>query len=481
MSEIERYLHRQDRGALISLIVDHAQRDAAFCRELEALACGRRGSQQQSACDILQQLTAQVQEYVKNKDDKADSRAELEHLERHLVKAIEHMINFDTAADIRSFIEYVFKEVEAKHDALLIYKFCQQPIANFRRRLLELHLRACQLAPPVPRRLAETLFDWVFYVEADCFVDAPKRYSNLLKEEGLLQLQVLLEEHWHDIMAKGGRVYRAEYTALQKRILSMMEHTAALTKRFDLLHEIHAGKKQDVLDIIHLCQFYERIGQLSTAIRLAEEYLHMYPADESLLGSFLVKHYPHVGRVEEGLALLKRIFANSSVLPFTFERVKEYCLTWLPDRWPSCRQECIAIAREARERKPLCQSVYGTNTKPNTSLLEIYISEQEYDLAWQEVEAGFTTSELSLELAKLSWRRFPDTATARIEAEMRQCIERKGEKNYRAACEHLALLEEIYRNTGRTEVFSELVRDIRRANGLKTLLLSMMDHNGWGD
>ncbi|MHB9028680.1 MAG: SWIM zinc finger family protein [Candidatus Latescibacterota bacterium] len=96
------------------------------------------------------------------------------------------------------------------------------------RSTLELHHRACELAPPDPETLARKIFEWDMSNDFELFENLTEMYADLLGEKGRAVYRRLAQEEWDTISATkpGKDRSSSESDGRRYRITSIMESFA---------------------------------------------------------------------------------------------------------------------------------------------------------------------------------------------------------------------------------------------------------------
>ena len=75
-------------------------------------------------------------------------------------------------------------------------------MGEIKEELVELHHRACLVAPPDAGELAERLFDWGIHSEWEIFLDGAEQYADVLGGAGLARYRYLAEQVWDLVPAR---------------------------------------------------------------------------------------------------------------------------------------------------------------------------------------------------------------------------------------------------------------------------------------
>jgi hypothetical protein len=108
-------------------------------------------------------------------------------------------------------------------------------------RLRDLHLAACEAAPPDPVALARILFDRERHDgDLEVFHGAASAYSDVLGERGLAEYQSLVQQEWDALPPLGPDDERQAWSSGRFRITQIMHALAELTGDADTVVEVLA-------------------------------------------------------------------------------------------------------------------------------------------------------------------------------------------------------------------------------------------------
>jgi hypothetical protein len=177
-ADVRAYLHGQDHGTLVDMILAEADRDdrlreRLLLRTRRSATAGVDAGQLRRAIDRAVRVRDFVEyagayDYARGIHDAID--------------LLEDLLRDGQPAAVIELCEHALRRVEGAIESV------DDPdgeIGGLLERLQELHLAACRARQPDPEELAARLFAWEFGDEWDVFSGAPETYADVLGVAGL--------------------------------------------------------------------------------------------------------------------------------------------------------------------------------------------------------------------------------------------------------------------------------------------------------
>ena len=408
IEDIRDYLASMEPDQLIDLIVNACQRDDRM-REKLLLAARGRGD-----------IHAAIKTWREALKRATTTRGFVDYGEmpyfvagiRDVVNALDSWITDGRAAAVVDLAEYAVARVEA------VMEECDDSngeLSGLLAHIIELHLDACRAAPPDPVKLAERLFEHELNGQWDTFSSAVERYAEVLGEPGRARYRQLAEAEWAKVPAlKPGDDKNQAWHGNRYRITQIMETLAQQSGDIEALVAIKAHDLSSAWHFLQIAEIYRNAGRRDKALEWAERGLAAFPRQTDWrLREFLIGEYLQRGRGEEAVALAWAQFEEKPDLG-SFTNLKT-TVRQADNDWPAWCDQALKhlrqdIAREFTERN---KTGYARMTAPDRSrLVEILLSEQEVEAAWQEAEAGGCRDDLWLRLADRRAKDHPEDSLA---------------------------------------------------------------------
>jgi hypothetical protein len=330
--------------------------------------------------------------------------------------------------------------------------------------MLEVHLRACQVAPPDPVSLADYLAGLLLNDDYGLAPDIDD-YASLLGDAGTARIRQRIAaafgERPHD--------YRAR---------SLMERIVKAEGDVDALIGIYAAELDDRgwahLRIAHELDGASRHGE---ALGWAERGLREADRPDDKLVDYLAERYAADGRADDVLALRRSRFEAERTLAHyqALRRAAEDSGTWTADR-----AEALARLREDARMGPARGYLNWAWGGP--VLVEALIDDGDLDDAWTAVTTGAAkttaTHDQRLRLADaLSASRPADALPVYLTA-IEPLRSQTGDQTYRLMARLLLSARGCHEKLGTTAEFTRYLAALRADQKRKRNLMKILDANG---
>lgn len=452
LARVRAHLETRDAKALIALIMDMVERDAALLRKLEVEAMAA----DPDVTTLETRLRAAIRNATRTRGFVDYERARRwaagvdEALDllaaaasgRHAAQAVE------LAGFAISRIEGAIENIDDSdgHCSLLLEKAQQ------------IHLEACRHAGPDPVALAHDLFLRETEEDYGTFHAAAAQYAEVLGEEGLTEYRRLAQAAWDELPARIGPSrdggFQADGYGLASILDFFAERDGDVAMRIALRAE-DLSSPHAVLQLATLCRDH---GREEEALRHAQDGLWLFEdrrPDERLVG-FVVDLLLQAGRKAEAEAHLWRAFEKAPSLS-------------LYGRLRALGGEAAAERAVDRLRREL----EGAPTRwyhPADLLVRILIEEKRHEAAWDCVRAHGASQAVTEALAKAGEATHPNQALAAYAERVEELARAGGNPAYeeaaaligrmrslRDAAEQAAYLADIKARHGRKRNFIKLL------------------------
>jgi uncharacterized Zn finger protein len=391
--DIRTYLSSQRPELLIDLLMDVAQRDDRLYQSLllKAERTGGAGNATMAFRRAIESVT-DVDEYVDwraaatfaaNLDQVAESLAEL--------------LKPGTAAMLVELAEYAIERVE---HALENIDDSGGNVSETLQRVAELHFKACKLARPDPKELAERLFRCETSFPFDSFHESARIYRGVLGDAGLQRFRELAEAEWRKIKPIASQPGDGKsYDGSRWRITHIMETLAELSGDIEQLVAIKQHDLSSSYSYLAIAEVFDKAGKKDKALEWAERGLKAFPTRmDDRLRDFLIAAYLKRKRNDEALNLTWLQFEERTGLEHykKLQRIAQRLGLWTEQRERALALVAKVIARGAATIDPWNRQ---ERTPDHSLRVEIALWEKDLDAAWQTAHEGICHRDLLIALA----------------------------------------------------------------------------------
>lgn len=463
--DIRHYLDAQPQESLVELLMDVAQRDERLYQSLSLKAertvgGGNAEKAFRRAIDDAVRIRGfidwrEVGTYAGNIDQVVDALAEL--------------LQPDSAAVLIGLAEHAIEKIE---EALEQVDDSSGRIAGVVQRLGELHFKACALAKPEPKGLAERLFR----LEATlpfgvCSFDT-ETYRVPLGKKGLQRYRELVEAEWRKIEplteAKG-------YDAHRARITRIMEHLAEASGDIDELVAIKARDLSFSHSYLGIAEILAKANRADEALDWAERGLQAFPdRPHDALRDFLVNAYLDRQRNDEALQLTWVQFEEHPGLePYK----KLHAVARKLGIWPAQRERALAwldrtIAADAASTK---RWKPGPSAPDYTRRVSIALWEKDLDAAWTAAHQGVCDRTLLITLAARLAEDRPDDAISLYRRVIPAVVAQTNNSAYAEAIRLVRSVGDLMNAQKRTREFGDYLAELQVQFKPKRNFIKLLD------
>jgi uncharacterized Zn finger protein len=469
------YLLNLDSSELVTLLLDQADEDERFRRQLllraaRAMPESVDPSVWKSALDDA----LAMDDFVQYRDAYDYSTGVEE-----VVVSLEDLLRAGQAESALKLAEYGVQEVERSLENI---DDSDGWMGGLLSRLQALHLAACRQVRPDPTDLAERLFEGEMESSYDTFHRAAFLYADILGEAGLAVYRRLAEAEWAKIPTlEPGEDDPNRYGA-RYQIKSIMEALAEADDDLDALIAVKSRDLSTPYAFLEIASLYQDKGRPEQALDWAERGWRAFSGarQDERLREFIASAYHERNRSDEAMTLIWEAFAEFPCLE-TFRQLQRHGRR--AEQWRVWREKAITLVRERIAGKlgePLGGRTWMRAPTWNHSLLvEIFLHEDDPETAWHEAEAGGCSEDLWLALAKLRENTHPKDAVNVYRKHIDVLLRNASNRVYEEAVDMLETIGRLLRQTEQDAAFRRLLTEIRATHKRKRNLMKMFDQKGW--
>ncbi|HEX6255672.1 MAG TPA: hypothetical protein VFZ70_07640 [Euzebyales bacterium] len=337
----------------------------------------------------------------------------------------------------------------------------------------DLHLRACQDAPPDPVALAGRLLRWATSWELDGFLDAIGDYASVLGDTGLAAYRTLAEQRWAQIPAIGpGDDPRARHHD-RFAITRVMEELAEATGGIDELLEVMARDQASGHAFVRIATACRNHGRDDLALDWAQRGRDAFPA-ESRLTELIGDIHADNGRHDDAVVADRELFRGGPSLA-RYRRLKDHADA--VGRWPNERASALKTLREqiAHRRHETPQRTSPWSRADGSVLVEILLWEGDADAAWAAAQRFGCNDGLWLHVAAARGTDHPTDALGVYRRHLERALEPADNRAYDDVVRLLKTMRPLYAATDDTDAFNGLVADVRTTYKRRRNLIARLD------
>ncbi len=420
LDRIRAHLKQKGVDALVDMVVDMAERDAALFRKLDIAATAATPGDPKG---LEKQLRRAIDGAVRTRGFVDYGEAE------------------DWSGNVDAALDAVAQLATGPHAALAL-KLADHAIARIEgaiesiddsdghcggllERAGEIHLAACRAAKPDPVELARDLFPREMDGDYDTFYRAVARYDEVLGEAGLAEYRRLATEAWKKLPLPTRKREGGEDPF---RLVGILDFFAERDGDVEARIALRARNLSSSWGYLKLAEFCLAQGRKEEALRRAEEGLWMFEdgrPDEGLV-LFVVGLLVKAGRKEDAAAHLWKAFEKEPGLQL-YRRLRKIGGKAACGRALSCLDARLAVD------KPL------QGDQSAVILIEILMEEKMFDAAWAALHShGRAARHLEGGLAEASEKTHPNEALAVYAGQVEFHVGVGGKSSYETACRLIA-------------------------------------------
>lgn len=470
MDDVRAYLSRQEKKALVDLVMGQVMEDDRLHRLLLMKAAKRGGK------DLDLAAYRQAIDQAVDAGGFVDYRSAHDYVRgiEEVLDSVEALLKEGYAAEVMELSEYALRSVE---EALGSVDDSDGVMGSLLDRLQEIYHAACKKAKPDPAALAKRLFEWELGADYEIFYGAAERYAEILGEKGLAVYRKLAEAEWARVPALRAGQTDPEKYGNRFRITSIMETLARQSGDVEAWVEIKKRNLSHAYAYLQIAEIYKEARQDDQALAWAERGVNAFPhGTDSRLRDFLAEEYHRRGRHDEAMAQIWAEFTDSPILN-RYQTLKGHA-----DRigqWPACREKALTFLREkiaqAKREAAKNRSAWWSPRADHSELVRVFLWEKNIDAAWREAQEGGCSNDLWMELAAEREVEHPEEALLIYQRQIEPTLAQKNNPAYEQAVDLLRKVSKLMARLGRESAFVEYLASIRAAHKPKRNFMKLLD------
>ena len=445
---LESWLDSLPKGQLLAELLALLREDRDLRRRLELRAASATGD--------AATVRRAVRELIMPRRGSAEY-IDASHYARDVQKAaaaIDDLIDAGGAADA---IGIVRDAIDLLTEALQYVDESSGWLGDAADELLEVHLHACEAAPPEPVSLGDYLADLLL---ADSGLDPHLGdYAGLLGDDGLAAVR--------------GRIaaaYAEDPTGWQAK--SLMETMAKADGDVDALIAIYAAELDDRgWNHLRIARELDEAGRGDEALGWAERGLREAARPDQQLVDYLASRYAAAGRGDDVLGLRRGRFQAQRSLT-NYQALREAATDL--DGWPAERDKALTLLRDDARRWRTTVSWAWTS---GPVLVDALLDDGDLDAAWAAAKDAASDAQW-LRLADASAATRPADALAVYLRTVGSLKQLTGNDVYQRMATLLLAARACHEALGTTGVFRRYVAALRMDQKRKRNLMKTLDANG---
>jgi hypothetical protein len=333
------------------------------------------------------------------------------------------------------------------------------------RRAAQVHLEACAAGEPDPVRLAEFLVDCALHGDHEVFLGALSEYADVLGLDGMARYRQIVEAAWRDLPPRSPTTYQPDRFA----VTYLMERLAELEGCADALIAVMARDVTSGYDVLRIAQRLSADGRDDEALEWLDRGMADF-APDNRLRSLAAECHLRAGRRSAAEELLWLNFADRPGLT-TYIALRETA----GDNFAAWRAQALAVLGET----PVVTARFSARSflqgPGRSELVEVLLSEDDVEAAWQAAVAGGCRDELWLRLARARAVSHPSDAIPILTAAAEQCIGHKNRAAYQKAAQLLVEAGTLFVRCGQRDDFRFYLVGLRAVHRPKRALREELD------
>ncbi|MFI5398383.1 MAG: SWIM zinc finger domain-containing protein [Candidatus Binatia bacterium] len=474
MDDVRAHLDRQDKTALVKLLLDHAMDDDRL-RERLLMRTAREGKKGINLETFRKAIDHAIEpgEFVDYHSMYEYTRGIME-----IIDSIADLLKDGHAAEVVELTEHGISAVE---DCLGSVDDSDGHLGGILEQLQELHHRACRKAKLDPITLAERLFAWELRTDWDVFYGAAATYKDALGKQGLARYRQLAEDEWARVPALSARSKDTDRYSKRFRITHIMETLAQATGDVDVLIAVKSRDLSHAYAYLQIAETLRAAGRLDEGLEWAERGVKAFPErTDSRLREFLADEYHRRRRHDDAMNLIWAAYMEAPHLEH-YKKLKKHADQ--NTEWPRWRDKALAFLRteiaRRREEGSKRAAPWWSARIDNSDLVSIFLWEKNAKTAWQEANDGGCSNDLWMRLAGLREKQYPEDAIPIYQRQLEATINQKNNDAYNEAVTLLRKVQRLMSRGDKQPAFAAYLTTVRTAHKLKRNFIKLLDTAKW--
>ena len=382
---IRDYLRERGLDALVEMVVDLAEQDAALLRRLDLAAASLYADDQ----ELERRLRTALDSATRTRSfiDYRAARGWAAGVES-VLSTIGDLASCARAGVAMSLAERAIERIEKATGSIDDSDgHCGALLSH----AVDIHIAAAERVRPQPVQFAHRLFQREMESDYGVFNDAAALYADALGEDGLAEYRRLAAEAWEKLPSLGRVPGRREFSAAHHRLRSILDFFAERDGDVDARIALLAKDLSSPWAYLKLAEFCAAEHREEEAIRWAEEGLWTFEDDppDARLVTFAADLLRKMGREADAAAHLWRAFERVPDMEL-YARLRGHGGT-----------EAYQRAVKFLERRST--PAKGTSRyNPGDLLVQILLQEKAFDAAWAAVKRWGSSLDVKQALARAS-------------------------------------------------------------------------------
>jgi uncharacterized Zn finger protein len=389
--------------------------------------------------------------------------------------SLEDLLEAGYAQEVMELCEYAFPMFEEALNSVDDSDGHMSPLIE---QLQELHHTACLTAKPDPEALAERLFEWEIASGFGLFYDAVNTYAEILGQRGIDRYRQLVEAEWEKLPPLSASQSRMSFSGSRWSLTRMMENLARQSHDLEALIAIKKRDLSSSSNYLAIAKLYQQAEQPDQALEWAEQGMQAFPdRQDAQLREFLVEEYERRGQSDRAIDLVWQAFEQLPRLE-SYQRLKQQ--TEKHHNWTEWRDRALSYIREQVASAKLPRTGFGYFSPDYSTLVEIFLWENDPEQAWLEAKAGGCSDSLWLRLAEIRKAVHPEDALSIYQKKVEPLIQQTNNQAYANAVEFLRKSRELMIRLDRLDEFEQWVAHLQRTYKAKRNFMKLVKQEGWG-
>lgn len=474
--DLDGYLAGLDHQALVDLLLERAAEDDLFDARLRmAAARATAGAPQVGVFRNALDEAFMVDGYVGYREmhDYASNIGSV-------LDSLQDLLDDGYAEQVITLAE---RAIDLAEDALGYVDDSDGWMSGIAERLRELHLAACEAAPPDPIALARTLFDRERNAgDLEVFYGAAGTYADVLGESGLAEYRRLSQEEWDALPPLGPDDEREAWSSGRFRITQIMQTLAELTGNSDAVVDVLARDQSSAYQFVRIAKVLREAGRYDDALAWALKGLASHGYSDSRLVEVAAEEHHRADRGDQAVQVMWTAYEAAPGVQ-TYRHLAEHAQR--AGVWPAWHDRALELLRSRIAKKPRGpqtrgrMKVWPAPGPDNSTLVAVLLFDGDVEQAWAEASGGGCRSDLWTELARLREGAHPADAIPIWQSEVDRQIAAKNNQSY---AEAVALIERVGRlmtAADREPDFAPYVEGLRSIHKPKRNLMKLFAERGW--
>lgn len=454
LAEIRSYLAKKPVEALVEMIVDLAESDAALMRKLE-VAAAASGDDPKTFVKRMRQAidtATRARNFVDYRQVPGWAAG--------VDAALDGLADAASGPHAAAVIELADHAIETIEAAIAMIDDSDGHGSALLAHAQEIHLQACKAARPEPKALARLLFLRETEGEYDPLTGAAAIYEDVLGDEGLAEYRRLANEAFDALPPRRGRSgERPSFSVEAWRLTSILDFFAERDGDLEQRIALRAKDVESQWHYLQLAEFCRDNGLDERALGYAEEGLWLFEDDrpDERLVFFTVDLSLSLGRKKPAKAHLWRAFEKDPSIAL-YDRLRE-----LGGKDAGLRAVDHLMTRLEGARSTRWHF-------PADLVVRVMVAERMFDEAWKVIRDHGASRGAQETLARASETSHPQEALAVFEEGVEQLAQAGGNPAYEEAAALIARMRPLHKATEHAAYLEALKARHGRKRNLMRLL-----------